>query len=213
MNSTLAGQNHRQHIFSPCRRYRYALWREWDTESDLVCMPDGGDRGFQYLMVVGLNPSTADETKDDPTLRRCMDFARRWGYGALCMTNLFAFRATQPRDMIKAADPVGPDNNMLLLKHAREAGMILAAWGKEGTFQARDRIVTAFLATYPIHCLGQNKDGTPWHPLYIPAVTKPIPFKMSAAGSVPDGNSVLTPPGNSKKILPTATESNPHNHR
>lgn len=79
---------------SPCRRYRYALWRRWG---------DG-----PHAMFIGLNPSTADETADDPTIRRCIAFARAWGYGALCMANLFAYRATQPADMLAQDDPVGP---------------------------------------------------------------------------------------------------------
>ena len=82
--------------FSESRTHRYALWRIWE-------------KGAPMVMFVGLNPSTADETQDDPTIRRCIDFAKRWGYGGLYMLNIFAFRATNPKDMKAAADPVGPD--------------------------------------------------------------------------------------------------------
>lgn len=84
----------RFHHFSEDRKYRYTLWREWDMSDDMIATMPGYDRTGEYLQVIGLNPSTADESKDDPTLRRCIDFAQRFGFGALCMTNLFAWRAT-----------------------------------------------------------------------------------------------------------------------
>ena len=84
--------------FSRCRRYRYALWRRWAPGDD-------------YGLLVGLNPSTADHRRDDPTIRRCIGFARDWGYSGLCVANLFAFRATYPRDLFAADDPVGPRND------------------------------------------------------------------------------------------------------
>ena len=80
-------------------------------------------------MFVGLNPSTADETNDDPTIRRCISFAQAWGYEGLCMTNLFAFRATEPSDMMKSPDPVGPENDQALINLAESAGVVVAAWG------------------------------------------------------------------------------------
>ena len=99
----------RQTIFSPCRRYRYTLWRAWD-------MFNPG-----YVMFIGLNPSTADEVQDDPTIRRCIGYAKEWGYGAFCMTNIFAFRATDPRVMKAQADPVGPENDKWLTECAKGA--------------------------------------------------------------------------------------------
>ncbi len=81
---------------SICRRYRYALLRRWGEGKN--------------AMFIGLNPSTADETADDPTIRRCVSFAKAWGFGGLCMANLFAYRATNPADMLMQADPIGPDN-------------------------------------------------------------------------------------------------------
>lgn len=179
MNSGVSiPQMARQCVFSPCRAYRYTLWREWDAESDLICMPSDGDRWLQYLMVIGLNPSTADETKDDPTIRRCVGFAKEWGFGALCMTNLFAFRSTQPRNLLTVNDPVGLNNNEQLWRVARDAGMIIAAWGKSVPIIAqRAAFVTYLLSTLQeIKCLRKNADGSPEHPLYIPATTRPIAF-------------------------------------
>lgn len=140
--------------FSPCRQYRYTLWREWDMTNT------------RYLMVIGLNPSTADETHDDPTIRKCITFAKLLGCGALCMTNLFAFRATDPRVMKAAADPVGADNNRHLRDMAAGASLILAAWGNHGSYLGRaETVMTAFPH---LQCLGKNKDGSPKHPLYLP---------------------------------------------
>lgn len=152
--------------FSPCRRYRYTLWREWDMLNST------------YLMVIGLNPSTADETQDDPTIRRCIDFAKRWGYGALCMTNLFAWRDTQPSNMKTAENPAGEENQHHMLSCAPGAGVVLAAWGKHGRFRHQDLTVSQWLSSIGVqlYCLRQNKDGSPEHPLYIPANTKPVPF-------------------------------------
>ena len=90
------------------------------------------------MQFVGLNPSTADENLDDPTIRRCIQFAKDWGYGALCMTNLFAFRATKPTDMKAAEDPVGSVNDLWLEETSKVAGATLACWGTHGIFQGRD---------------------------------------------------------------------------
>ncbi|WP_276968362.1 DUF1643 domain-containing protein, partial [Metallibacterium scheffleri] len=123
---------------------------------------------------VGLNPSTADETQDDPTIRRCVGFAKAWGYQALCMVNLFAFRATRPDDMLAAADPVGPDNDAHLRALSGEAGVIVAAWGALGTHRGRDVEVCALLPA--LHCLTLTKGGQPGHPLYLPRRLTPIPM-------------------------------------
>lgn len=150
--------------FSPCRRYRYDLWRRWEPGP--------------YAMFIGLNPSTADETQDDPTIRRCINFAKAWGYSALCMTNLFAFRATDPRDMKAEPNPFGVDNQHHLLKCASNAGVVIAAWGVHGTFANGDLAAKDWLARAGIrlHHLGLSKDGHPRHPLYLKADCKPIPL-------------------------------------
>lgn len=152
----------RNTCFSPCRTYRYALWREWIG-------------GSGYAMFVGLNPSTADEMLDDPTIRRCIAFAKSWGYAALCMTNLFAYRATEPKDMMAVADPVGPGNDAFLQALAPEAGVVVAAWGAHGTFGGRDQEVRRLLPA--LHCLALTKDGHPGHPLYLPKTLTPAPYR------------------------------------
>lgn len=153
-------------ILSDCRTYRYTLWRRWATT------------GAGYLLVVGLNPSTADETTDDPTIRRCVDYAKRWGFDTLCMVNLFAYRATDPAVMKAAADPIGPDNDRHLWKLSQHAGLILAAWGAHGGHWSRDAEVRQNLAHCDLHALGFTKDGAPRHPLYMRADCQPIPYRL-----------------------------------
>lgn len=138
--------------FSPCRMYRYELWRTW------------GDR--PSCVFIGLNPSTADETEDDPTIRKCIGYARNWGYGSLCMVNLFAFRATQPKDMLRAHDPIGPANDITLRRVCEAAGLVVAAWGRHGGHLLRDKSVMSQISV-PICCLKQNQNGSPAHPLYL----------------------------------------------
>jgi hypothetical protein len=126
-------------------------------------------------MFVGLNPSTADEKTDDPTLRRCIDYASAWGFGGVCMTNLFAFRATKPADMKAAADPVGPQNDRHLRRVAKRAGVVVAAWGAHGRYLGRDLKVFAILRS--LHYLKFTKRGLPRHPLYLPKGLEPIAWR------------------------------------
>jgi hypothetical protein len=137
---------------APFFPYRYTLWRIWQA--------DGPQLAF-----VGLNPSTADETVDDPTIRRCIDFAKQWGYGSLCMLNLFAFRATDPKVMKLTIDPVGPENDKYLLQTAEKCRMTVAAWGIHGVYRQRAKKVIKLLP--PLWCLGVTDDGHPRHPLYM----------------------------------------------
>jgi hypothetical protein len=141
---------------SPCRTYRYSLWRVWEPDKGMVAF-------------CGLNPSTADETVDDPTIRRCIGFARDWGYGGLYMLNLFAFRATDPKVMKAATDPVGPDNDATLVSYQKQGVLIVAAWGNDGVFKGRaQHVLKNVLVHGPVKCLGRTKDGCPKHPLYLP---------------------------------------------
>ena len=146
---------------SPCRKYRYALWRTWDESKP-------------YAMFIGLNPSTADETEDDPTIRRCINFAKAWGYGGVCMANLFAYRATVPSDMMAAEDPLGTENDKWLRTLADSAGIVIAAWGNEGAFLDRSKEVVAMFPE--LFCLKINGSGEPAHPLYQPGTAVPIAF-------------------------------------
>lgn len=125
-------------------------------------------------MFIGLNPSTADEAQDDPTLRRCINYAQAWGFGSVCTANLFAFRATEPMDMKKAKNPVGDKNDKWLKKLVTESDLIIAAWGNDGNFLDRSTLVREFLPE--LHCLKINKSGEPAHPLYQRANLRPVLF-------------------------------------
>ena len=149
----------------PNKEYRYTLWRVWED-----------NRG--YVQFIGLNPSTADETLDDPTIRRCVGFAKVWGYGAICMTNIFAFRATQPPDMFAATDPIGPENDFWLSRTAREASLIVAAWGIHGKYLDRNKDVMALIPE--MKCLRFTKGGYPQHPLYLPKNTRLLEYNNDA---------------------------------
>lgn len=127
-----------------------------------------------FVMFVGLNPSTADETSDDPTLTRCIKYAKSWGYGGVCMANLFAFRATEPADMKVSDDPIGIENNKWLKKLAKDAALVVAAWGNDGSYLERSEQVKEFLPN--LYCLKLNKSGEPAHPLYQSADIKPVPI-------------------------------------
>ena len=114
-----------------------------------------------------LNPSTATEAANDPTIERCERRSRAMGFGALDVVNLFAFRATRPADLHAAADPVGPDCDRVLLEAAGQAGLIVAGWGVHGARGGRDRQVAQMLTGFAVACLGTTKAGQPRHPLYV----------------------------------------------
>src|SRR6059058_2607536 len=143
--------------FSSCRRWRYLLWRRWDEARPVA----------NFLM---LNPSTADEHRMDPSCTRARLFAERWGYGALIVTNLFGWRATDPQDMKAAREPVGRGNDRAILRAAREAGIVVCAWGNHGAHLGRSVAVQTMLAKAGVrtHVLRMNSGGEPAHPLYLP---------------------------------------------
>jgi hypothetical protein len=153
-------------VFSPCRIWRYALRRQWST-GDRVCF-------------ILLNPSTADETQDDPTIRRCIRYAKDWGYGGMVLGNIFAFRATNPCDMRAAADPVGKLNDSWLLALAAEAqGNIVCGWGNHGAFMGRGAAVLQMLREndWKPKALAKTGTGEPGHPLYLRANL--LPFEIA----------------------------------
>lgn len=157
--------------FSTDRVYRYDLWRNWT---------DGRWVG-SYAMFIGLNPSTADEVLDDPTVRRCMGYAYDWGYRSMVMSNLFAFRATDPAVMRAAADPVGPDNDASLIYRAKDAALVVACWGIHGVHHDRAARVRAMLEPVTtLTALRLTKGGHPAHPLYLPGHLKPVPLSGQA---------------------------------
>jgi len=148
--------------FSPCRRWRTLLWRTWDAAKPAA----------NFLM---LNPSTADETVLDPTCARARDYAERWGYGALLVTNVFAWRATDPGEMKAARDPVGKGNDAAILRAARASELVVCAWGNHGAYLERSTRVKQLLAKAGIalHVLRLNAGGEPAHPLYLPGSLRP----------------------------------------
>ena len=155
--------------FSPCRAYRYELWRKWG--------------GGPLLNVLMLNPSTADETDNDPTVERCERRANQLGYSGLIVTNLFAFRATYPKDMKAAADPVGSENDAAILAAAKEAELVLCAWGNHGAHRGRAQAVRKMFEREGIElwCLHVTKQGQPQHPLYVGYQARAVPFLAARA--------------------------------
>jgi len=143
---------------SKCRRYRYALWRSWQLDKPIV-------------MFIGLNPSTADENANDPTLTRCISYAKSWGFGGIIMTNLFAYRATDPKDMKQARDPIGKRNNYWLKRLAKESELVVAAWGNHGQFLQRSKAIKKMISG--LYYLKLNQCGEPAHPLYQKLDLKP----------------------------------------
>ncbi|MEM1004988.1 MAG: DUF1643 domain-containing protein [Pseudomonadota bacterium] len=149
-------------IYSDCERYRYSLTRMWDPQ------------GRKALFVM-LNPSTATEVQNDPTVERCERRARALGFGAFQVTNIFAWRDTDPRKMRAAACPVGPENDRAILSGVDWADQVIAAWGTHGAHLERGPAVETLLrgTGQPLFHLGLTKDGHPKHPLYIAYTQKP----------------------------------------
>jgi hypothetical protein len=131
-------------------------------------------------MFMGLNPSTADETLNDRTINREIAFARAWGFAGLAKWNAFGFRATKPRDMKAAHDPVGPDNDKYLVEMAAGAGIIVAAWGNDIAHRSRHFEVMKLLSGFDVHALRITKRGHAEHPLYIPGTAKPFLLQARA---------------------------------
>lgn len=146
--------NRQSAVLSADRKYRYVLWRNLGA----------GER--DYVVFIGLNPSTADEEQDDPTIRRVKGFAKSWGYRWVAMLNLFAFRATKPADMFKELAPIGAENDYWLNKICTDAPLIIAALGTKGDHLGRASQVCRM---FSMCCLRTTKEGHPEHPLYMPA--------------------------------------------
>lgn len=155
-------------VLSDDRRYRYSLHRIWNAEKELV-------------MFVGLNPSTADERVDDMTTRRCMRFARDWGYGGLVLTNLYAWRATHPDELRTVEEPIGGTlNDSTIDREARRAAFVVAAWGASlppgGQQRADDVRARLEFDGLDLRVLALAASGAPRHPLYMRASCIPIPW-------------------------------------
>ena len=138
--------------------YRYLLWRTWDFR-------------LPRALFIMLNPSTADATQNDPTLRRCIGFAKSWACGSLEVVNLFAFRSTDPAILTQVPDPVGPENDTYTEQAIARASHIVCAWGAHKHIANRYIEVLHILEGKDVYCLGWTKEGLPRHPLYVPANT------------------------------------------
>jgi|TARA_B110000114_G_scaffold175041_1_gene204202 hypothetical protein len=149
-------------IYSDCERYRYALTRVWKFEAS-------------RLVFVMLNPSTATEVQNDPTVERCERRARTLGFGSLQVTNIFAWRDTDPKKMRTAKDPIGPNNDKTIMEACSWGDQIIAAWGTHGAHLNRGVQVKQILLSSdkPVFHLGISKGGHPKHPLYIAYSQKP----------------------------------------
>lgn len=147
------GSDARGAVFDPHGVYRYRLWRTWDT-------------ALPAAAFILLNPSTADASHDDPTLRRCLGFARAWGYGGVEVVNLFAWAATDPAALRTCPDPIGPANDAAILAAVTGAPLVVAAWGNNGRLHDRAAAVLRLLDGIALTCLGLTGAGQPRHPLY-----------------------------------------------
>lgn len=171
-NDKMTQPTKNQTLFSPCRQWRYALWTDFTDHPQRVC---------NFLM---LNPSTADEHKNDPTVERCERRARAWGYDRLVVTNIFAWRATNPRQLHQVPDPTGAENDHHILHQANQSEIIICAWGaSHAKLNQRSAHVLTLLQTLdrPIHCLRKAANGEPCHPLYLPYRLSPSLFKNHSA--------------------------------
>lgn len=149
----------REAVISDDGLYRYKLTRRWGDTAETD----------PHLVWVMLNPSTADGTYDDPTIRKCVGFARRFAYGGIHVVNLFAYRATDPRDLAKAADPVGPHNVAWQLDAIQGGNPVVAAWGAGfGRLPWAPSLVDLRGYRQQVWCLGTTRSGMPRHPLYVP---------------------------------------------
>lgn len=154
-------------VLSPCGLYRYRLGRRW-APGGTVCW-------------ILLNPSTAGAVKDDPTIRRCVGFAKRWGCGAIEVVNLFALRSPDPRSLFRGPDPIGPENDAHIMGSVTSGDIVVCAWGALGRLFGRGHEVQHMLTFARLKCLGETKSGQPRHPLYLRADAQLVKWDGSHA--------------------------------
>ncbi|OLP20211.1 hypothetical protein BST81_01925 [Leptolyngbya sp. 'hensonii'] len=148
-------------IFDATATYRYTLWRAWEQGNSRLCF-------------ILLNPSTADATQNDPTIRRCLGFARSWGFASLEVVNLFAYRATDPLQLRQVQDPIGAENDQYLMQAIGRSQRTILAWGNRGTWKNRHQAVLELLSpNQAAYCLGLTQIGQPRHPLYTKSNIQP----------------------------------------
>lgn len=171
--SARVGSEDRSACYSRCETHRFSLTIRFDDSVPTL------------VQFVGLNPSTATELKDDRTVRRCKDFARKWGYGGMVMTNAFSFRSTSPQGIKTGSIPFEEQNDSYLSYWAGSdlVKLIVVGWGNHCRWLDRDKRVLKLLEPHSekLHCLKINQGGVPAHPLYQPGSLKPSPFKWEDA--------------------------------
>jgi hypothetical protein len=182
--------------FSPCGQYRWWLERVWDPAAP-------------RLIFMGLNPSRADGQRDDPTLRRLLGFARRWGYGSLEVLNLFARISPSPAALRRVADPVGADTDAWIRRRlaAQPEATLWLGWGNQGAWRDRHRAVGALLVGRPLGGLGLTASGQPRHPLYVAGTValQPLAWHNPVALGHPVGNSAHPAAASPCPASPAAT--------
>lgn len=154
--------------FSDCGRFRYTLRRRWEAVGEEIAF-------------IGLNPSTADAEKNDPTVTRCIGYAKRWGFAGMWMLNLFSWRSTDPQQLYERhkarLEIIGKGNDQAIARVCASAKRIVCAWGSHGALQDRGEILLrTVLRQHELHCLGITKDGHPRHPLYLRSDARPIRY-------------------------------------
>lgn len=156
----------RDAVISDCGKYRYLLRRTWDFNKPRA-------------LFIMLNPSTADASIDDPTIRSCVRLSKSWGYGSFEVVNLFAWRATDPAELMKASSPIGPNNDGAIESAVNRCDMPICAWGAHKLAPSRARRVWETIKSRrpEVFCLGTTKSGAPKHPLYIKTGTTPIAYR------------------------------------
>jgi hypothetical protein len=147
-------------LFSKDGKYRYFLTRRWGT-------------GLRWIAWIGLNPSTADAIRDDPTIRRCIAYSREWDYDGMIMLNIFTLRSTDPKKLYESEDPVGPENNKAILEACKFAETRLCCWGNHGKLKSRGWEVSRLLKDMPLQVLGTTSKKMPCHPLYLQGTLRP----------------------------------------
>ncbi len=147
--------------------YRYLLWREWSNSNKTV----------SFIM---LNPSRADAETNDPTITRCINFAKSWEYGRLEVVNLFAYRTSKPSLLKQAAEPIGKDNDRFILESVEKSDRVILAWGNHGAWRQQDVYTLQLLKNYNhLYSLGVTKRGCPRHPLYLRGTTEPVIYDVA----------------------------------
>jgi hypothetical protein len=155
--------------FDETRVWRYSLWRKLRKTG-------------KTILWIGLNPSTADESVDDPTVHRMVDYSWRWGFAMVYVANIFAYRSTDPRPLRDIVDPVGAENNRWIARLRKQSDLCICAWGNWARVRNRGDEVLKLLEKYgPLHCMGLNKTGYPKHPLYLRKKLEAIEFKPKAS--------------------------------